>query len=64
MMARQTELVACACLGPQGGDKYCPCEMAQRGLEASNMWTFMKIEELECVLGQIFDKKDTDEQTR
>lgn len=24
---------ACACMGPQKGDPYCPCEMTRRGLE-------------------------------
>lgn len=23
----------CACMGPQRGDPYCPCEMKRRGLE-------------------------------
>lgn len=23
----------CGCIGPQNGDKYCPCEMRSRGLE-------------------------------
>lgn len=29
----------CACMGPQGDDPYCPCEMEQKGLPCSNMWT-------------------------
>lgn len=23
----------CACMGPQRGDPYCPCEMRRRGME-------------------------------
>lgn len=49
----------CFCMGPQGTDPYCPCEMRQRGLNPTNPWTPEKIKELEDVLANIFqwDKK-------
>ena len=34
-MARPVEFNLCACMGPQQGEPYCPCEMERRGLPPS-----------------------------
>lgn len=46
----------CACLGPQGGDLYCPCVMRSLGLEPSNQWTHEDRERLNKALETIFKK--------
>lgn len=44
----------CACLGPQGNDPLCPCQMRQAGLEPHNPWTPEKVKELEDALAKVF----------
>lgn len=45
----------CLCMGPQGNDPVCPCEMRQQGLEPNNSWTPEKIEEFKEALGKIYN---------
>ena len=49
----------CACMGPQGNDPVCPCQMKNRGLEPHNIWTPEKQQELKEVLGKLFNWKET-----
>jgi hypothetical protein len=48
----------CACLGPQGGDLYCPCVMRSLGLEPSNKWTHADRERLVKLLEETIFKKN------
>jgi hypothetical protein len=32
----------CACVGPIGEDVYCPCEMVDKGLTTTLIWTTEK----------------------
>jgi hypothetical protein len=50
----------CACLGPQGLDPVCPCQMRQQGLEPSNQWTEDDKQRLHQALDKIFFKKETE----
>jgi hypothetical protein len=50
-------LSACACLGPQGGDPFCPCEMSRRGLKATNIWTPEKVAEFDAALRKAIKEK-------
>lgn len=47
-----TNISACACMGPQGKDPVCPCQMRRLGLTPTNGWTEEKIQELHKVLKQ------------
>lgn len=42
----------CACMGPNGDDPYCPCEMDRRGLVATDPWTPEKVAEPHRVLDE------------
>jgi hypothetical protein len=53
------EFNLCACMGKIGNDPYCPCEMKNRGLEPTKLWTPEKIAELNNVFATIFDKRLT-----
>lgn len=44
----------CACMGPQGNDPMCPCQMRNAGLEPHNSWTPEAIAELDAALGRCF----------
>ena len=48
----------CACMGPQGDDPHCPCEMRQKGLEPTDPWTPEKVAELKEALRNMFEWKD------
>ena len=55
-------MLACACMGPQGNDPMCPCEMRASGLEPHNSWTPEKIQELKDVLAKFYNwEKDKNE---
>lgn len=46
--------IACACLGPVGDDPYCPCDMRQRDLIPTSLWTPEKIAELRLTLDKMY----------
>lgn len=50
----------CACLGPQGNDPVCPCQMQQQGLVPSNQWTEDDKKELHRALSQVFERNQHD----
>lgn len=52
----------CFCMGRQGKDPYCPCEMRARGLKASDTWTEEEIYNLKQALIKVFpDMNESDE---
>ena len=48
----------CACMGPQGSDPVCPCQMRAQGLQPYNGWTPEKIEEFEKALSKLYNWKE------
>ena len=40
----------CACIGRVGDDPYCPCEMYDKGLTCSDLWSEELIKELNLAL--------------
>lgn len=42
----------CACMGPQGNDPLCPCQMRQAGLTPTPVWKPGDKEELQRVLAE------------
>jgi hypothetical protein len=47
----------CACMGPQGDDPVCPCEMLREGKQPSyGLWTKTDVEAMNNAVGQIFKK--------
>ena len=50
----------CACMGPQGADPLCPCEMRRAGLEPTPLWTPEKRAELEEAMRKIVEREEAD----
>lgn len=44
----------CACLGKQGNDPHCPCEMRRHGMQPTDPWTQEEQAKLNAVLGKMF----------
>ena len=54
----KNDLQLCACMGPQGDEPYCPCEMSRMGLESTaGRWTEEQIEQLKQACKKMYDKK-------
>lgn len=49
---------ACACLGRQGADPYCPCEMNRRGLQRSIQQSLETAESLDETFKQVFQRQE------
>lgn len=49
---------ACACLGRQGSDPYCPCEMNRRGLQRSLKESVETSESINEAFKQIFHNQE------
>lgn len=47
-------MTVCACMGRQGKDPFCPCEMRARGLQPSDAWTEEEVYNLKRALNRVF----------
>jgi hypothetical protein len=54
----------CACMGKQGADPYCPCEMEQRGLVATPTWSEDDVVRLEAALSKMYGWQGTVEEIK
>lgn len=60
---RENEMALCACMGPQGSDPLCPCQMRAAGREPTPIWKPGDKEKLQRAMEVLLEREDEEEKS-